>query len=75
MSKLDATVVHPNNGDIELGLNGYSKVAVEDGAAAIINPAKAKKDICWDSIDFTVGDKKILSKCWGKVFVRSVRFV
>ena len=66
MSKLDVNTVHPNNGDIELGLNGYSKVAIDDGAN---KSSKAKKDICWDSIDFTVGDKKILNKCWGKVRV------
>ena len=74
MSKSDAAVVHPNNGDIELGLNGYSKVAIEDAPkrdtySPGVNPAKTKKDICWDSVNFSVGDKKILNQCWGKVCI------
>eukprot|EP01006_Ploeotia_vitrea_P057305 TRINITY_DN68164_c8_g6_i1.p1 TRINITY_DN68164_c8_g6~~TRINITY_DN68164_c8_g6_i1.p1 ORF type:complete len:630 (+),score=-19.30 TRINITY_DN68164_c8_g6_i1:51-1940(+) len=62
--------------DIELGVvtdtpnkNGdYSKLSSGD---APVSPSKIKKDICWDSVTFTVTTKNekktILDNCWGKV--------
>ena len=56
--------------DIELGVvkGAYEAVAAGDGPAS---PAKVKKDICWDSVNFSVEtgkvNKVILKDCWGKV--------
>ena len=46
----------------------YTKASIGDAAAAKVDhTAKSANDLSWSNVNFTVGDKKILTDCWGNV--------
>ena len=50
-------------------VKSYELTALEDASTKAHSPFSAKKaqDLKWINLNFQVGDKKILSDCWGHV--------
>ncbi len=77
---MDYTKVNTEQGgDIELAApnvtlgssNGFSEMLDELPSAGPSSPTKrlsfSQRNITWNKVNFNVGDKSILSNCWGKV--------
>ena len=46
----------------------YTKASVNGATAEKVDhSAKSANDLSWSNVNFTVGDKKILTDCWGNV--------